>query len=82
MLANGNWLPREQVATSGGDASAVLKDGMQVRMYSSTGNFTAIYQYVAVKNSLKNIKMFVFYNKHLKSKHKIHHMLPKYYLRQ
>ena len=59
MLANGNWLPREQVATSGGDASAVLKDGMQVRMYSSTGNFTAIYQYVAVKNSLKNIKMFV-----------------------
>lgn len=59
MLANGNWLPREQVAISGGDAAAVLTDGMQVRMYSSTGDFTAIYQYVAVKNSLKNIKMFV-----------------------
>lgn len=58
-LPTATWLPREQVATSGGDASAVLKDGMQVRMYSSTGNFTAIYQYVAVKNSLKNIKMFV-----------------------
>lgn len=59
MLANGNWLPKEQVASFGNDGEAVLTDGLQVRMYSSTGDFTAIYQYAAGKNSLKNIKMFV-----------------------
>ena len=59
MLANGNWLPKEQVTSFGNDGEAVLTDGLQVRMYSSTGDFTAIYQYAAGKNSLKNIKMFV-----------------------
>ena len=59
MLANGNWLPEEQVVASKEEDAAVLKDGLQVRMYSSTGEFTAIYQYIAGKNSFKNIKMFV-----------------------
>ena len=58
MLANGNWLPKEQVAAAEADGPA-LTEGLQVRMYSSTGDFTAIYQYIAGKKSLKNIKMFV-----------------------
>ena len=58
MLANGNRLPKEQVATSGGDASAVLKDGMQVRMYSAV---QVIYGDLSVcgRQKQKNIKMFV-----------------------
>lgn len=59
MLANGNWLPKEQITAVASDGTVVLTDGLQVRMYSSTGDFTAIYQYIAAKNSLKNIKMFV-----------------------
>ena len=59
MLSNGNWLPGELVKPVADSAGTELSDGLQVRMYSSTGDFTAVYQYIAAKNSLKNIKMFV-----------------------
>ena len=59
MLANGNWLPKDVTEAAGDSSKTELKDGLQVRMYSSTGDFTAVYQYIAAKNSLKNIKMFV-----------------------
>ena len=59
MLSNGNWLPKEQVTAVQVKDTAELTDGLQVRMYSSTGDFTAVYQYINGKNSFKNIKMFV-----------------------
>ena len=53
MLLNGNRLLIDQLEIS------VLADGQQVRVYSSTGTFIAIYQFDEKTRSLKNIKMFV-----------------------
>lgn len=53
MLLNGNKLDVGQIAAD------TLEDGQQYRMYSSRGDFIAIYQYEEKTGSLKNIKMFV-----------------------
>lgn len=53
MLLNGNKLDAGQIAAD------TLEDGQQYRMYSSRGDFIAIYQYEEKTGSLKNIKMFV-----------------------
>ena len=53
MLLNGNRLSVDQVECG------KLEDEQQVRLYSSTGTFIAVYQYEEKTRSLKNIKMFV-----------------------
>lgn len=53
MLLNGNRLLMDQLKAS--DPA----DGQQVRVYSSTGAFIAVYQFDEKTRSLKNIKMFV-----------------------
>lgn len=53
MLLNGNRLSVDQVECG------KLEDEQQVRIYSSTGAFIAVYQYEEKTRSLKNIKMFV-----------------------
>ncbi len=75
MLMNGNWLSMAQIAVisqqnEAADCAAKVPsgcapeisefaDGQQVRVYSSNGEFTAIYQFQKETNRFKNMKMFV-----------------------
>lgn len=60
MLLNGNRLSADQIERSDRYLpEGELSDGQQVRVYSSTGAFIAVYQYDEKTRSLKNIKMFV-----------------------
>lgn len=62
MLLNGNKLSIEQIEPMIDGKNEVPdfpKNGQQVRIYSSMGDFIAVYQYDEKTRSLKNIKMFV-----------------------